>query len=79
MQKLKRVLALLGAVFLIAMYIVTLILGLTASPATKNMLMAAIACTIIIPCLFYAFMLIARVLDNRGHMDNGTDKQKEEG
>lgn len=80
MQKLKRILALLGAAALIIMYLITLILGLTASPDTKGMLMASIACTVIIPCLLYAFMLVARVLDNR-HLtredfsDNSTDKK----
>lgn len=66
MQKLKRIMALLGAILLIGMYLVTLGLGLTASPNTKGMLMASIACTVIIPCLLYGFMLVAKVLDNRG-------------
>ena len=69
MKKLKRILALFGAILLAGMYIITLILGLLSSPASKNMLMASIACTVIIPCLLYAFMLIARVLDNRNHSD----------
>lgn len=78
MQKLKRILALAGAVLLIGMYLITLILGLTASPATQDMLMAAIVCTVVIPCLLYAFMLVARVLDNRGHSDSQSkaDRQK---
>lgn len=74
MQRLKRILALLGAVLLAGMYIITLVLGLTASPNTKGMLMASIACTVIIPCLFYGFMLIAKVLDNRGQ-DKQEDKR----
>ena len=65
MKKLKRIMALIGAILLIAMYVVTLIHGLMASPATKNMLMASIACTVILPCLLYGMMLVARVLDNR--------------
>ena len=75
MQKAKRILALIGAILLAGMYIVTLILGIIASPATKNMLMASIACTVIIPCLIYGFMLVARVLDNR---DNFASKDEEE-
>ena len=69
MKKLKRIMALIGAILLIAMYVVTLILGLMASPATKNMLMASIACTVILPCLLYGMMLVARVLDNRNSSD----------
>lgn len=65
MQKLRRILALAAAVLLVGMYVVTLVLGLTASPDTKGMLMASIACTVIIPCLLYAFTLVARVLDHR--------------
>lgn len=69
MQKLKRIMALIGAILLIGMYLVTLILGLTASPSTKGMLLASIACTVIVPCLLYGFMLVARVLDNRNITD----------
>ena len=65
MKKMKRILALLGAVILAGLYLIVLILGLTASPAARNMLMAAIACTVIIPCLLYGMILITRVLDNR--------------
>lgn len=72
MKKLKRILALLGAILLAGMYLVTLTLGLTASPNTKNVLMASIACTVIIPCLIYAMMLIARVLDNRNTREDSS-------
>lgn len=65
MKKMKRILALLGAAILIGMYLAVLILGLTASPATKNMLMAAIVCTVIFPCLLYGMILLARVLGSR--------------
>lgn len=65
MKKAKRILALIGAILLIAMYLITLILAIFASPATKGMLMAAIGCTIVLPCLLYGMMLIAKVLDNR--------------
>jgi len=77
MQKFKRIAALIGVIFLIGMYVVTLILGLTASPATQNMLMASIVCTVLIPVLLYAMMLIARVL---GHSEDeppaGNEKKK---
>ncbi len=65
MKKAKRILALVGAILLIIMYLITLILAIFASPATKGMLMAAIGCTIVLPCLLYGMMLIAKVLDNR--------------
>ncbi|HIR27274.1 MAG TPA: hypothetical protein IAB84_04805 [Candidatus Choladousia intestinigallinarum] len=76
MKKLKRILALLGAVLLAGMYLAVLVLGLTASPHTQNLLMAAIACTILLPCLLYGMILIARILDNRNSKDQKTDEKK---
>ncbi len=77
MQKLKRIFALAGVVILAGMYLIVLILGLTASPATKNMLMAAVACTVIFPCLLYGMMLIARVLGSHGGAeDEGPENRK---
>lgn len=70
MQKAKRILALLGIVILVGMYVITFILGLTASPATKIMLMASIACTIVLPCLLYGMMVMARVLGEKKDEEN---------
>lgn len=74
MKKAKRIFALLGAVLLVGMYLITLVLALTDSPASKNMLMASIACTVIIPCLIYGILLVARVLDNRSRTKD-TERQ----
>ena len=71
MQRIKRILAFIGARLLLGMYGVTLFFGLTANPASQNMLIASIACTIIVPCLLYGMILVTRVLDNR-------DKWKED-
>lgn len=78
MKKLTRICALIGALFLIGMYLVVLVLGLTASPATKNVLMAAIGCTVVIPCLLYAMMLVARVLGGKhdGNSDTASDLEE---
>lgn len=77
-KKIIRVFALIGAILLAGMYLVVLYLGLTASPNTQNVLMAAIGCTIVIPVLLYAMMLIARVLDNRQNLDeNPENKEKQ--
>ena len=74
-KKAKRVIALIGALILIGLYLAVLILGITASPATKGVLMAAIGCTIVLPCLLYAMMLIARVLSSRReNEDEPSDK-----
>ena len=74
-SRFTRILALIGAILLAGMYVLTFILGLTARPETQGMLMASIACTVIVPCLIYAFTLVARILDNRHHDgENNTEK-----
>lgn len=75
-KKIVRVFALIGAILLAGMYLVVLYLGLTANPNTQNVLMAAIGCTIVIPVLLYAMMLIARVLDNRQNPDEQSETKK---
>ena len=75
-KKIVRVFALIGAILLAGMYLVVLYLGLTANPNTQNVLMAAIGCTIVIPVLLHAMMLIARVLDNRQNPDEQSETKK---
>ena len=82
-KKAKRIIALIGALILISLYLAVLILGIVPClpdgridyPATKGVLMAAIGCTIVLPCLLYAMMLIARVLSGRReNEDESSDK-----
>ncbi|GFI43570.1 MAG: hypothetical protein HFG82_13255 [Dorea sp.] len=62
-NKIKRLLAALGAFLLFAMYALTLIFALTDHSATKGLLKASIACTILLPVLLYAFILVYRLTD----------------
>lgn len=62
MKKTKQILALIGALLLFAMYGITLIFALIGSELTLTLLKAAIACTIIVPVLLYAYMLVYRVV-----------------
>ncbi len=61
----KRILAIIGAVLLVFMYIMTLISALSGSQDYWNMLMASASCTIIVPVLLYAYGLIYRLLKER--------------
>jgi len=56
-KKTRQVLAILGIVILVGMYVSTLIFALSNHPNSYNMLMASIYCTIIVPVLLYAYML----------------------
>ena len=71
MRKVKRILALIGAVLLVAMYASTLIFALTDRSGTMNLLMASIACTIILPVLLYGYLLVYK-LTHHDHEDDDT-------
>ena len=62
--KIKRVVALLGVVILVGLYLITLILAFVDPTASKDWLKASIICTIIIPVFFYAYLLVYRNLKN---------------
>nr|WP_294490451.1 hypothetical protein [uncultured Mediterraneibacter sp.] len=71
MNKLKRILALSGALLLACMYLATLVFALIDSPAATGFFRASIAATILIPVLLYAYILVARLLKNRSENDPG--------
>ena len=70
MEKIKRILALTGALLLVALYACTLIFALMDSPAASRLLAASVAATILIPVLLYGYILIARLLKERGSEDD---------
>ncbi len=59
--RIRRILAALGAFLLFAMYALTLVFALTDHSATRGLLKASIACTVILPVLLYAFTLVYRI------------------
>lgn len=71
MHKLTRIFALIGAILLAGLYICTLILALIDSAYTSDLLKAAIASTIILPVLLYAYILIYRLAK---HSDDFPEK-----
>ena len=71
MHKLTRIFALIGAILLAGLYICTLILALIDSAYTSDLLKAAIASTIILPILLYAYILIYRLAK---HSDDFPEK-----
>ncbi len=60
-DKIKRILAAAGALLLFGMYVSTLVFALTDHSASRGLLKASIACTIILPVLLYAYTLVYRV------------------
>ena len=65
LDKLKRILALAGAILLAGLYLITLILAFVDPTASKDWLKAAVAATLVIPVLLYAYMLVYRYLKKK--------------
>lgn len=68
MKKVKQILALGGVIFLVALYIITLVLAITDNSGTMNMFFASVVATILIPVLIWAYTLIYRL--TRGNKDS---------
>lgn len=75
MKKMKQIMAWIGIIILVALYLITFLLGIFGNEHTKGMLMASIICTVIIPCLMYGMILIAKVLSKDGTNENTTSDQ----
>ena len=57
MKKNIRIVALIGAILLAALYICTLIFALIDTPAASDLLKISVAATIVLPVLLYGFVL----------------------
>ncbi len=66
MKKIKRALALAGAVLLILLYVSTFVFALIDHSASKGLLKASIACTILLPVLLYAYTLVYKITRKDG-------------
>lgn len=66
MKKGKRVLALTGVVLLLGMYAATIAAAVTATPAAHSLLMASLFTTVAVPIFIYAYMLVYRLLKEKG-------------
>ena len=69
MKKLRRVLALIGAILLAGMYLATMLLAMFGNADSKGWLMASIVMTVLIPVLLYAIQLIARVFSGKNQKE----------
>ena len=61
-NKCKRILALIGVVLLVGMYLLTLVFAFIDPTEGKNWLKASIVCTIFIPVFIYACIMLSRYL-----------------
>ena len=62
MKKVKRILAMIGVIFLVGLYLSTLFCALFAKENLMSLLMASIYATFIIPVLLWAYSLIYKLV-----------------
>ncbi len=73
MEKLKKIFALIGVVFLLGMYLSSFICAIFATKAAHSMFLASLAATIAVPVLLYAYTLIYRITRGGDNAGEGTD------
>lgn len=76
MKKIKRLLAILGCVLLVSLYISTLVFALIGSNNAMNLFRASIYATIVLPVLIWAYTFIYRLL--KDHYAPKKDDDSEE-
>lgn len=78
MKKVKQILALIGVILLVALYIITLVLAITDNSGTMNMFFASVVATILIPVLIWAYTLIYRLTrGNKDSADKNSDTEND--
>lgn len=75
MKKVKRILALIGVILLVSMYILTLVGALIAPEYSDALFKASIYCTFVVPFMLYAYMLVYRLL--KKNSDNNSETPDE--
>jgi Ca2+/H+ antiporter len=68
-MKIKRILALIMIVVLIAMYISTIVFALSDSPNADTLFKASIFCTVVIPVLLYGYGVIYKYVIKKEDRD----------
>lgn len=76
MKKVKRIIAMVGVIALLALYVSTVVLACIGSEQALNLLKAAIYSTVVLPVLLWAYSLIYRLL--RDHYSQEARERTEE-
>ena len=65
MKRVKQVLAVFGIVIIAALYITTLILAVTGGESTKQLFIASIVATVVVPCFMYIINWVFKLIRER--------------
>ena len=71
-KKVKQILAIIGIVVLVGLYVSTIVCALSSSDNFMNLLLASVYATVIIPVLIWAYSFIYKLLKK----DRDDDEKK---
>lgn len=69
-----RIVALVGVVLLVLLYAVTLIAGLTTSPASPELFKACLGASILLPIMLWCYMFLAKAWMGKNQKMTGEDE-----
>ncbi len=80
-NKIKRVLAIVGIVILLGLYLFSLVAAILAKPYANGLFLASIFATFIIPVFIYVFLLMNRTFgkSKEGYTMHEINKMKKKG
>ncbi len=70
MNKLTRVFAILGVVFLLGLYIMTFVASFTVSENSPGLFLASVYATIVIPVLIWAYSFFYKLFKKKKDEEN---------
>ena len=79
MKKGKRILAIIGIVILVGMYVTTLIASIIQTEFAQSLFFASLYCTFIVPVVIYGYELIYKVVKGKKAIppiDEATTKEE---
>ncbi len=65
MKKAKRIVAIIGVVLLVSIYVLTLVSALIDSPYSQPLFKASVFSSIAVPVFIYAVMLVYRLIKSK--------------
>ena len=74
MKKAKKILAIIGVILLVALYVTTLIFAITDNTGTMSMFVASVVATVVIPVLIWAYTFIFKLLKKHYGPDSDSDE-----
>lgn len=72
-KKIKQILAIIGIIIIVGLYIVTFILAITGNENTKGLFLASIFATVMVPVIIYIIQWLYKLVKKQAEETNSKD------